>query len=195
MLGSARSSRRLKTPADASQMARNIEVKAAVEDLTLVRQRAAALASASSETIAQKGTFFAVDRGRLKVREFADGSGELIAYSRVDCAGPKESSYSRIRCGNAALLVETLAAALCVRAVITKQRDLYRVGRTRLHLDVVDDLGTFVEIEVVLEDDEPAAKGEREARALLDALGIPVSALVPVAYVDLLEQRRPVRPA
>lgn len=170
-------------------MARNIEIKASVVDVAAIRTRVAALATSPVEFIEQQDTFFVVDRGRLKVRAFADGSGELIAYARPDQAGPKPSTYRRSPCANAADLVETLAAAVPIRAVVRKRRELWMVGRTRVHLDEVERLGTFVELEVVLTDDEPAEVGEREAHALLHSLGIATSALVAVAYVDLLAER------
>ncbi len=61
------------------------------------------------------------------------------------------------------------------------------IGRSRIHLDEVRGLGTFLEIEVVLGDGEAAAEGERVARELLAACGVPESDLVARAYIDLLE--------
>lgn len=176
-------------------MARNIEIKASVPDLAPVRSRATAIATAPVAFIEQVDTFFVPgaggDHNRLKVREFADGSGELIAYSRPDQKGPKTSTYLRSPCADASLLVEVLSAALPVRGVVSKRRELWLVGRTRIHLDEVEQLGTFVELEVVLADGESTEAGEREAHALLTLLGIPTSALIAGAYVDLLERREP----
>jgi adenylate cyclase class IV len=169
-------------------MARNIEIKAHVQDLAAVRSRAAAIASAPGEVIAQTDTFFVVPMGRLKVREFSDGSGELIAYARSSTPGPKESVYSIVRCAEAAALVRALEQALPVRGRVVKRRELFRSGRTRIHLDEVERLGTFLELEVVLRDDESMDAGEREALALMVTLGISMSALVPDAYIDLLER-------
>jgi predicted adenylyl cyclase CyaB len=169
-------------------MASNIEIKAAVPDLAPIRARAAALASGPAQILEQTDTFFVVPRNRLKVRAFPDGSGELIAYDRPDRSGPKESVYSKVSCGDAPGLVEALGRALPVRGVVSKRREVLLVGRTRVHLDEVRNLGTFVELEVVLEAGEPVERGEREARALLQALHIPESALVSDAYIDMLER-------
>jgi len=62
------------------------------------------------------------------------------------------------------------------------------IDRSRVHLDEVRGLGSFLEIEVVLADGDTAAEGERIARELLAALGVPESALVAHAYIDLLEE-------
>ena len=169
-------------------MARNVEIKAQLADREAVRRKAAAIASGPGELITQTDTFFAVPTGRLKVREFSDGSGEMIAYERSDQSGSKESVYSIVRCADAQALSTTLARALPVRGRVVKRREVFLVGRTRVHLDEVEHLGMFIELEVVLRDDEPADAGEREAHALMETLGIPITALVPDAYVDLLER-------
>jgi adenylate cyclase class IV len=167
-------------------MAKNIEIKARVAALETVRAKALSLTSGPAEILRQTDTFFMVPEGRLKVREFADGTGELIAYHRPDIPGPKPSVYSRYTCRNARTLCETLSRVLPVRGTVAKRREVVLVGRTRVHLDDVEGLGSFVEIEVVLGDGESAEQGERVARELLHALDIPETSLIADAYIDLL---------
>jgi predicted adenylyl cyclase CyaB len=81
-----------------------------------------------------------------------------------------------------------LAAALGVRGVVRKRRRLYLIGRTRVHLDQVEGLGGFIELEVVLGEGEAASQGEAVAVELMDRLGIARSDLVRGAYLDLLVQ-------
>ena len=171
------------------RVARNVEIKARVQDMAALRARAASLATSPVERIQQTDTFFHASTGRLKVREFPDGSGELIAYERPDHAGPKASVYTRCPCGSAQALVEILRRILPLRGAVTKEREVFLVGRTRIHLDRVVDLGDFMELEVVLKDGEPLEAGEREAHDLLRALNISEGALVSHAYIDLLERR------
>jgi adenylate cyclase class IV len=166
---------------------RNIEIKAKVDDLGVLRMRAAALASGASQLIDQMDTFFIVARGRLKVRAFADGSGELIAYERSNEEGPKQSAYTRAECRDAAALCEALARVLPVRGIVVKHREVFLAGRTRIHLDRVEKLGAFVELEVALADGESQEAGRREAQELLKSLAISERDLVPVAYIDLIE--------
>jgi len=170
-------------------MPRNIEIKARVDDPDGLRTRAAAVASGVPQVIEQADTFFSVPRGRLKVRAFADGSGELIAYERGNEHGPKPSTYTRVACADAAALCEALARVLPLRGVVVKHREVFLVGRTRIHLDRVENLGSFVELEVVLADGEPLEAGRREAQELLTLLAIPERDLVPAAYIDLLERQ------
>jgi predicted adenylyl cyclase CyaB len=79
-----------------------------------------------------------------------------------------------------------LATALTTRGIVTKEREVFLVGRTRIHLDRVDGLGDFVELEVVLQPDDDEESGAAEAHALFDKLGVSQADLVAVAYVDLL---------
>ena len=160
-----------------------------MSDLDAIRRRASAIASGPPQVINQIDTFFVVPHGRLKVRQFADGSGELIAYTRPDQPGPKLSSYSIVPSDDAAALVEILAKLAKIRGRVVKSRELFLIGRTRVHLDEVESLGSFVELEVVLTDGEPIEAGTREADDLMDRLGIVRDALIREAYIDLLERR------
>ncbi len=168
-------------------MSRNVEIKARLRDPAATAARARELAAAEAVVINQRDTFFACPEGRLKLREFADGRGELIFYRRPDQAGPKVSDYALAPVEDARALLAVLEAALPVRGVVAKRRSLLMCGRTRIHLDEVEGLGSFLELEVVLRGDEAATDGEAEARRLLDALGIPARDLVEGAYLDLLE--------
>ena len=69
---------------------------------------------------------------------------------------------------------------------VRKQRTLYLTSRTRIHVDRVEGLGNFLELEVVLHDDEAIDAGVREAEQLASALGIAAGDLLQGAYLDLL---------
>ena len=167
-------------------MARNIEVKARIAGVEALEPRAAALADQGPFTIAQDDTFFRCPQGRLKLRAFSDSEGELIFYRRADLAGPKESFYLRTPTADPVGLRETLTLAWGQAGRVRKQRRLFLAGRTRIHLDRVESLGDFVELEVVLADGETAQAGEQEAIRLMAQLGIDSSQLIEHAYVDLL---------
>jgi adenylate cyclase class IV len=167
-------------------MARNVEIKARIDNLEAVLPLALACADGPPEAIAQDDTFFACAVGRLKLRVFADGRGELIAYERPDANGPKTSDYAIAPVADPDALRTTLARALGIGGRVIKQRTLLRVGRTRVHLDRVEGLGDFLELEVVLRDGESADDGVAVAHDLLRRLRIDPGRLVPGAYVDLL---------
>lgn len=168
-------------------MPRNIEIKARVVDLMKLRSKVSTLTLKSPQRLEQKDTFFVASEGRLKVRCFADGSGELIAYSRTDSTGPKESAFRKLPCPDPAAMERTLSLALGIRGVVEKSREVFLVGQTRIHLDAVVGLGSFLELEVVLREDQTVEEGHRIARELLDRLEISPQDLIAVSYIDLLE--------
>lgn len=169
-------------------MPANIEIKARVSDPEELLAKARALSGSEPEIILQTDTFFHAETGRLKIREFADGTGELISYHRPDGEGPKTSSYGIAPTSDARALKDVLAAALPLRGVVQKKRLLFLAGRTRIHLDQVEGLGTFMELEVVLAEGDDPKDGEREAAGLMKKLGIEPEDLVSGAYIDLLEK-------
>ena len=171
-------------------MARNIEIKAHVPDFAALTARAAAIADEGPVEIRQDDTFFACERGRLKLRAFSPTEGELIFYRRVDQEGPKESFYLRTPTASPDSLREALTLAYGEVGRVRKRRTLFMVGRTRIHLDEVEGLGTFMELEVVLREGESAADGVREAEALMARLEVKTSQLIDRAYVDLLAERK-----
>lgn len=171
-------------------MARNIELKARLRDPAAARARAAALARRPAEVLHQEDTFFRVQRGRLKLREFGTGQGELIAYERADLEGPKESHYQIVETADPAALKRALTATCGVLGVVLKKRELYLVGQTRIHLDEVTGLGAFLELEFVLRDGQAIEEGHREVASLLESLGIEPCDFLAVAYVDLLVNGR-----
>ncbi|MEJ2108694.1 MAG: class IV adenylate cyclase [Acidobacteriota bacterium] len=168
-------------------MARNVEIKARIKSVESVFPLAADLADRGPEEIDQDDTFFKCRNGRLKLRTFSPGSGELILYRRADQSGPKESSYFIFPTADPGSLRELLSRAYGQAGRVRKKRTLFLSGRTRIHLDRVESLGDFLELEVVLEEKEPVATGEAVARDLMKKLGVSDDQLLEGAYVDLLE--------
>jgi predicted adenylyl cyclase CyaB len=85
-------------------------------------------------------------------------------------------------------LRRVLELAYGIRGVVRKTRYLYLVGQTRIHLDDVEGLGQFMELEVVLEEGQSDADGESIAEDLMSALGVESGDLIDGAYMDLLEK-------
>jgi predicted adenylyl cyclase CyaB len=169
-------------------MPRNIEIKARIGSLDAVARKAAAVATQGPIEIAQDDTFFRCESGRLKLRAFTPTEGELIYYRRADLLGPKESFYVRTPTASPGTLRECLRLAYGEAGRVVKHRTLYLVGRTRVHLDRVAGLGQFLELEVVLQENEPIEAGIDEAHSLMAQLGVEPSRLIEAAYVDLLAQ-------
>ena len=148
------------------------------------------LSGGPEAALVQEDTFFQCPQGRLKLRVFDDGAGELIFYERSDQAGPSESSFSKAPIDDPAGLQEVLSEALGTAGLVRKRRVLHLVGQTRIHLDEVEGLGTFLELEVVLKEDQSIADGEAIVRDLMAQLEVSENDLVEVAYVDLPDRIR-----
>jgi len=168
-------------------MPRNVEIKARVDDLEALRQRAEALSDMPVEVLHQVDTFYGVTRGRLKLRVLGDERCELIYYERPDAIEAKASDYALVRSNDPGTFARILSAALAIRGVVAKTRFLYLVGRTRIHIDEVDGLGSFMELEVVLDGSETVEAGTRIAENLMRDLGLENAERVAEAYIDLLE--------
>jgi homotetrameric cytidine deaminase len=167
----------------------NVELKARDGDPGATAARCLALGAEDRGVLAQRDTYFAAGRGRLKLRE-AEGGAELVAYRRPDAGEPTESSYVLAPVSAAAELAEALHSALGpALLVVAKRRRLLLWEGVRIHLDEVEGLGTFVEFEAMLESgsDEAAVAAARQKLARLrQELGIADDALVSGGYSDLL---------
>ncbi len=167
-------------------MPRNIEIKARVDVPAALRRRVEELSDDGPLQIHQSDTFFNCPHGRLKLRVIDGGAGELICYQRPDTSGPSQSTYRIFPVGDPSALRETLKQALGTLGLVEKQRTLFHVGQTRIHLDQITGLGDYMELEVVLEEGQDAADGTVIAGGLMDRLGIEAAHLVEQAYLDLL---------
>ncbi len=172
-------------------MPRNIEIKARIDSIEALLPRAQGLAGRAAELIEQDDTFFRVPHGRLKLRQFADGSGELIHYLRPDAVDSKASDYVRVPAPDPGALREALVRGCGLRGRVRKQRWLLLLGQTRVHLDRVEGLGDFMELEVVLREGQTDAEGSAVAEALMRALGLERAERLAGAYLDLLAARGP----
>jgi predicted adenylyl cyclase CyaB len=167
-------------------MGRNVEIKARIEgQWNEIEKRAAALADSGPTILEQEDVFYSVPRGRMKLRT-VNGRSELIYYMRSDQTGPKQSDYVCLPVADAASTKRLLAAIHGERGIVRKKRVLYLTGQTRIHLDRVEGLGDFLELEVVLNDDQPLGYGVEIAHQLMTSLAIDEQDLADVAYADLL---------
>ncbi|HLI61471.1 MAG TPA: cytidine deaminase [Solirubrobacteraceae bacterium] len=163
-------------------MAVNLELKASDPDPAATAARAAALGAADRGVLRQRDTYFASRHGRLKLRQPEGGDAELIAYRRGDALQAAESSYVRVPVSDPGALSAALEQTLGTRVVVSKRRRLLSWENARIHLDEVEDLGTFIEIEIV----EPDERAPAQMARLREALGIDDAALVAGGYADLL---------
>lgn len=170
-------------------MPSNIEIKARVRNFGEIRARAEKLSDTAVQVVPQEDTFFNTSQGRLKLRVLSENKGQLIYYTRPDQEGPKRSHYHISHTSDPENLKRVLEFAYGIRGVVRKTRYLYLVGQTRVHLDEVEGLGQYMELEVVMQEGQSDAEGQAIAEALMASLGVERSELLEDAYMDLLESR------
>lgn len=167
-------------------MAKNIEIKAWAGDFNRQKTIAETLCKHPGEQIWQEDIFFNISKGRLKLRIFDSGSGELIYYIRADSSGPKVSQYEISVINEPESLKNILTSSLGVRGVIKKQRTLYKIGLTRIHFDQVEGLGNFIELEFVMQENTSKKEALKTVENLMEKLEIQDNQLINTAYIDMI---------
>jgi predicted adenylyl cyclase CyaB len=164
---------------------RNIELKARVDSLERVREACRAFAQFSARE-QQTDTYFACPIGRLKLRERGELPAQLVAYARPDATAPRASDYWLVPVVEPSLLKAALAAALGVRVVVEKDREVFFYRHVRIHLDRVTGLGDFLEFEAVLGAQDDEREAARLVAELAQRLGVEPADRVECSYSDLL---------
>ncbi len=164
----------------------NIEIKARDRDPARTLELALALGAEDNGEISQRDTYFSRALGRLKLREQEPGEDELIEYRRPDEPAARTSSYRRVPVAAAGELRDSLDAALGTLVVVTKRRRLLLVDNVRIHLDEVDGLGSFMELEAVAGEGSDLAAEHAQVARLREQLEVDEGALVGESYSDLL---------
>jgi adenylate cyclase class IV len=166
---------------------RNIELKARDPDPERTRARCLALGAREAGTLCQRDTYFAVPRGRLKLREQEPGPSVLVQYERAEEAAARISNYVLVEIADSLALRQALSDALGVACVIEKERRLFLWEETvRIHLDRVKGLGAFIEIEAVAGAESNLQREREQAERLRSLLAIEPAQLVAAGYSDLL---------
>ena len=165
---------------------RNIEFKARDPQPARTLELALGLGAEDRGEIAQTDTYFARARGRLKLREQRPGDAELIQYRRDDAPGARESEYRRVAVADATALRDALDAALGTLVVVEKRRRLLLHENVRIHIDEVEGLGSFLELEAVAPPDSDLSAEQTKVSRLRAELDVNDDSLVAQGYSDLL---------
>ena len=170
----------------------NVEIKARCADLAALRLLALEAGAEFVVEMVQHDTYFRHPRKRLKLRLIEDRSGrraELIGYRRNDAERPRPSRYTVRRVRLPALRRRWLALRYGVLAEVSKRRELWRRRGVRIHLDEVEGLGSFVELEAVVGKIGSVEEAERRCRRLMEILGVDSGEIIGCSYADLVVER------
>lgn len=126
----------------------NIEFKAKVSDPEKYEKMLLTLQPIFIGNDHQVDTYFNAATGRLKLRE-GNIENALIHYEREDIRGSKKSAVILYKHQPSAELKQILVKLLGIKAVVDKRRKIYFLGNVKFHFDVVENLGTFIEVEAI----------------------------------------------
>lgn len=169
-----------------------VEIKARCRDINSLREKILSWGARRLSRESQTDTFYRVPRGRLKLRR-CRSEKLLIGYLRPDTDGPKHSIVNLYRYGDADALHRVLDGCLGSRLEVRKTRERYLLGNVKFHLDSVEGLGHFIEIEVL---GRRERDGVEQLRSTCDKYmklcEVKPEDLIDRAYVDLLEEAGPI---
>lgn len=168
----------------------NIELKFRVGNLETVRERALSLGAEFRWKRTQQDLFFRARHGRLKLRLEEGAGAELIAYFREDRPEARDSRYVVVPCTHPNALANALGLTVGVLGAVRKTRTLLIWRNVRIHLDEVDDLGTFVEFESVVDGGASRDEAVANLASLVRVLGLVEATPESGSYLDLLMERK-----
>ncbi len=166
-------------------MAKNLEFKVRYESLDALLPKLTDLKATYTETINQVDTYFQNPKGRLKLRETDESDeGWLIYYERPNELESRYSIYQLCEIAEPTALKELLTAALGIKTIVKKQRSFWMFENTRIHLDIVEGLGEFVELETVFQG-QSETEAVKEHQHVKTALNLNAAEPIAVSYSEL----------
>lgn len=168
----------------------NIEIKARCADPSFIRNYLQNQNSIFKGVDKQTDTYFNVSNGRLKLRQGVI-ENSLIFYKRENIAGPKLSEVLLYKVNeNSDLLKKALTQANGIKVSVTKKREIYFIDNVKFHIDEVEELGSFVEIEAI---DSDGSMGidfiRKQCDHYLQQLNIDEADLLTESYSDMMMKK------
>lgn len=167
----------------------NIEIKARCADQESIRSILRERSAEYKGLDHQIDTYFKASNGRLKLRE-GNIENHLIFYARENKAGPKQSDIILFKNNPGSSLKSILERSLGVLMVVDKKREIYFIDNVKFHIDSVEGLGSFIEIEAI--DSDGTISREtllKQCSDYLKLFGVEEKDLVPVSYSDMLLEK------
>ena len=127
---------------------KNFEFKAKVENLEKYESKLLTLNPIYQGLDHQIDTYFNVQKGRLKLRE-GNIENTLINYDRENILGSKQSEIILYKHESNIALKNILTLQLGVKVIVDKKREIYFIDNVKFHFDIVENLGTFIEVEAI----------------------------------------------
>ncbi|MEQ1554351.1 MAG: class IV adenylate cyclase [Ferruginibacter sp.] len=164
----------------------NIEFKAKINDLVALEQKLQSLNPIFIGEDNQIDTYYTVQLGRLKLRE-GNIENALIWYNRQNIVGPKQSDILLYKHLPDKTLKDILGKLHSIKIIVEKKRRIYFVENVKIHFDIVENLGTFLEVEAIDNTgDVEIEKLQEQCNYFAHFFGIEQSNYMKNSYSDML---------
>ncbi|HMN49221.1 MAG TPA: class IV adenylate cyclase [Ignavibacteriaceae bacterium] len=163
-------------------MAKNLEIKVQLKSHKDVKEILNKNKIHFKELLNQKDIYYKVNRGILKLR-IENDTQTLIFYDRNEKSKKRWSDYYLLDLSSTDAN-KYLKRFLDVMVIVKKRRELYLYKNTRIHLDYVQGLGYFLELETRVINGLNDA--EKRFNYLLDLLELRSKKEIRASYKDLL---------
>lgn len=170
----------------------NIELKVSVKDFKETSRYLKKIGASSKGKFSQVDTYYKSKNGRLKIREIDHKIYQLITYHRRDQATSKISDYTIKKLDKKELkrykwhLNRTNGKSIKV----SKKRELWIYKNTRVHLDKIQGLGRFIELETVVKNPNDLQQLEKEHQEVINLLNLSCFIKISKSYSDLLLEKK-----
>ena len=174
-------------------MPRNLEIKARIRDIQECEKLVQTLPASFAGYLNQIDTYFRIPHDRLKLREINGTQAELIYYRRDERSSQRTSDYIQYACEDASTMKRLLTDSLGVLCIVHKRRTLYMYQTTRIHLDEVKNLGSFLELETPIGNSND--ESQTVTNYLIGHLGMKEPDFITCSYLDLMLTAEPEKQA
>jgi len=165
---------------------KNLEIKAKCIDFNGIKQVLINIRAKYKGVLNQTDTYFPVKQGRLKMRVINSKQYELIYYYRANRKSERYSNYEIVNIINGKEMLSLLSRSLNLLCVVRKKRELYIYENVRIHLDTVQNLGRFIEFEIVCNSKKDEKEAFGKMRYLKKVFNIGEKSLIQYSYGDLV---------
>lgn len=165
---------------------KNFEFKAKVDNLEKYENKLLTLNPKFQGIDHQIDTYFNVHKGRLKLRE-GNIENSLINYERENISGSKISEIILYQHEPNIALKNILTRQLGVKIIVDKKRNIYFIDNVKFHFDLVENLGTFIEVEAIDSKEEFTIEElKKQCDKYFDFFELTINNVIDKSYSDLI---------
>jgi len=167
-------------------MAKNLEIKIALSNPSAC---IAKLSDLKSESFTQEDTYVNYSNGRLKLRKYDNGKRQLIFYKRANKENLRTSEFKihTYKTSEAfAIAYKNFKKNLGFNGRVKKERQYFRYKSCRIHIDKVEGIGQFLEIESVVKGKSEKKNRDEVNYLLNELLSLSNAKRIPYSYIDLV---------